>query len=322
MQYHEQSAWLGSLDPHMLGIEAGALKTAAATPAVILIRGDCGTGKTALARLLHQNSPRAKRLFVPIHCVANPDFLSEAGSESGDIGFDLVDRVRGGTLFIKEIGALSALGQGRLLRLVDSSEIRSAGDSKPRRIDMRLIASTSGDLEAMGEAGKFLPELFHRVNVVRLDLPTLNARLAQLPDIAKRLLEDIAKIHKRQPPEIEVQALTELENYHWPGNIRQLRSVLERAVVFTPEGEAIRSQNLALPRRGASKAAKIAAAAPQNKDFHALSLEEYFQSFVIEHQGSMSESDLAKKLGISRKSLWERRRRLNIPRVDKANKEH
>ena len=327
MRYHDQISWLEKHGPSILGIDPDTLSTVAATPAVILIQGDCGTGKTALARLLHQHSPRAKRLFIPLHCAANPDLVSES-NKANDIGIDLVDRVRGGTLFIREIGALSKLGQGRLLRLVDSYEIRGTGDNKPRRIDMRLIASTSCDLEALHREGKFLPELFYRFNVVHLRLPTLRRRPEKLPELAQHLLEDICREHKRPVLEIKAKALAALGDYHWPGNVRQLRNVLEQAVVFTPEDANIDADALKLPARASQPSpeqTEVESGIVKNDediDFRALSLEEYFQSFVIEHQGSMTENDLAKKLGISRKSLWERRRRLNIPRAGKASKEN
>jgi two-component system response regulator HydG len=306
----------------------------APTSATVLVLGETGTGKELAARAIHQESPRASNALVSVNCAAIPETLIEAelfGHEKGaftgaaSMREGLVAAADGGTLFLDEIGELPLEAQARLLRVLQEGEVRPIGAVESRKVDVRLIAATHRDLAKLAREGKFREDLYYRVNVVQLKLPPLRERgkdiLALAETFVKRYCAELGKPQLSLSPEA-VQAIT---TYTWPGNIRELENAIQRAVILCEHETEIAHDQLAIdldlvrvdadeeaetPREQRSRASR-----EPNED---LSLEDYFQRFVLEHQDSMSETELARKLGVSRKCLWERRQRLGIPRTKPA----
>ncbi len=287
----------------------------------VLIHGESGTGKELVARALHEQSPRRQAPLISVNCAAIPESLIESelfGHEKGaftgaqQLRKGLVEAADGGSLFLDEIGELPLDAQARLLRLLQEKEVRRLGATQSRTIDVRLIAATHRNLKQMASAGQFREDLFFRLNVVELNLPPLRERGDDILDIAHALLIRTIGRLGSTPLHFSADAISAMSRYHWPGNIRELENAIERAVILC-EGPEISPELLAIdfprPLEPGNPEAIVSSDPPAG-----LSLEDYFQHFVLEHQDQMSETELAQKLGISRKTLWERRQRLGIPR--------
>jgi two-component system, NtrC family, response regulator AtoC len=215
-------------------------------PSTVLVTGESGTGKELVARLVHHDSPRAAQAFVAVDCAAIPESLLESelfgharGAFTGATGErrGLFEEADGGTMLLDEIGELPVSLQVKLLRVLQEGEIRRVGESTPRRVDVRVIAATSRDLEAEVAAGRFRADLFYRVNVVRLHLPPLRERREDIPELAHAMVQrfnDRLGLHVRG---VAPAAMRLLIDYPWPGNVRELENVVERAMVLadTPE---------------------------------------------------------------------------------------
>lgn len=287
----------------------------------VLIHGESGTGKELVARALHEQSPRRQAPLISVNCAAIPESLIESelfGYEKGaftgaqQLRKGLVEAADGGSLFLDEIGELPLDAQARLLRLLQEKEVRRIGATQSRTIDVRLIAATHRNLKQMASNGQFREDLFFRLNVVELNLPPLRERGDDILEIAQALLTRTIGRLGSTPLQFSADAIRAMTHYHWPGNIRELENAIERAVILC-EGLEISPELLAIdiPRQVVSPPIDpLTSLEPPT----GLSLEDYFQHFVLEHQDQMSETELAQKLGISRKTLWERRQRLGIPR--------
>jgi DNA-binding NtrC family response regulator len=282
----------------------------APTDTTVLIRGESGTGKELVARALHDKSPRAQAPIVAVNCATIPEGLVESelfGHEKGAFTGaarahrGLVEAADGGTLFLDEIGELTPAAQSRLLRVLQDGEIRRVGATGSRRVDVRLVAATHRDLEQMVRDGRFREDLYYRLKVMEITLPPLRDRREDIPVLARFLLDKTCQRLRRPSPGLTEEALAALGRHDWPGNVRELENAIERAVILA-DGQDISSQHLALTAHDPS------GAGPE------LSLDEYFRQFVLDNQGHMTETELARRLGISRKALWERRTRMGIPR--------
>jgi two-component system response regulator AtoC len=217
---------------------------AAAADSVVLFTGESGTGKELLARRLHALSPRSSGPFVKVNCAAVPlemwesEFFghrkgSFAGAASDRDGrFQLADR---GTLFLDEVGAMPYAGQAKLLRAVQDGEFERLGDEQPTRVDVRVVASTNSDLEAEVQQGRFRPDLFYTLNVVRIAVPPLRERREDIPILARHFGDRIAQRLGRPAPQLAPPVLARLAAYPWPGNVRELRNVIERAMILDPD---------------------------------------------------------------------------------------
>ncbi|PWW38978.1 two-component response regulator CbrB [Chromohalobacter israelensis] len=303
------------------------IRKTAPADVTVLVQGESGTGKELVARALHRQSRRAKAPLICVNCAAIPETLIESelfghekgaftGANSARTG--LVEAADGGTLFLDEIGELPLDAQARLLRVLQEGEIRRIGSVETRYVDVRLIAATHRDLQSLSRSGEFRLDLYYRLNVMQIDLPPLRERDDDILAIAKILLERACARHARPGLRLSRAARRDILGYAWPGNVRELENALERGVILA-EGHLIHPDDLGLPSERASRATPPSAEPPHSSDDEAsldddLSLEDYFQHFVLEHQAQMSETELAQKLGISRKCLWERRQRLGIPR--------
>ncbi|MCA1593926.1 MAG: sigma-54 dependent transcriptional regulator [Acidobacteria bacterium] len=219
-------------------------RAVADTNATVLLTGENGTGKEVLARAIHEESSRASGPFVAVSCAALPESLIESelfGHEKGSFTgatqarkgrFELAD---GGTLFLDEIGELSTAVQVKLLRILQERAFERVGGTRTLEVDIRLIAASHRDLEREAEAGTFRRDLFYRLNVVPLHLPPLRERREDVPLLAAHFAAKAAEKHKRATPELESALLEALQEYDWPGNIRELENVIERLVVLTGE---------------------------------------------------------------------------------------
>jgi DNA-binding NtrC family response regulator len=224
------------------------MRRVAPTRSSVLIVGESGTGKELVASALHLNSPRAAERFLAINCGAIPNDILESelfGHERGaftgaltrKIGkFELAHR---GTLFLDEIGELSPALQVKLLRVLEERKIMRVGGSDLIEVDFRLIAATHRDLDKMVEDGKFREDLYYRLKVVTLPVPPLRERDGDLPLLVDFYLEQLAAEHGRSEVRLTPTALDALCRYRWPGNVRQLRNVLESLVIFGSDGQAI-----------------------------------------------------------------------------------
>ncbi|RFA27734.1 response regulator [Alkalilimnicola ehrlichii] len=288
----------------------------APTDTTVLILGESGTGKELVARAVHEHSRRSEAPLVAVNCAAIPDTLIEAelfghekGAFTGAVGTrqGLVEAADGGTLFLDEIGELPLTAQARLLRVLQEGEIRRVGSANARKVDIRLVAATHRDLEKMVEQQQFREDLYFRIHVMEIRLPPLRERGEDIESLAQFLLDKACRRQHRPPMQFHTDTLAVLRQYEWPGNVRELGNVIERAVILA-ESQLVTTELLGLPQTTHSEA-----------DSHLdLSLEDYFREFVLTNQDQMTETELAKKLGISRKALWEKRQRLNIPRARHA----
>lgn len=287
----------------------------APTEATVLVLGESGTGKELVARAVHKQSGR-RGAFVPVNCASIPETLLESelfghekGAFTGAIARKdgLVHAAEGGTLFLDEIGELTQAAQARLLRMLQQREVRRVGARTAEAVDIRLIAATHRDLPALVERGEFRADLYFRLHVVEIELPPLCARKNDILPLAEVFISRATAKLGRPPLELEPRAAESLQRYKWPGNVRELQHAVERAVILHESGP-ITEELLGLPGSDGSNGNAPGAAGDDP------SLEGYLRRFVLSHQHELSETELAKRLGISRKTLWERRQRLGIPR--------
>ena len=221
----------------------------APTDSAVLLLGESGTGKELVARAIHERSPRADRPFVPIHCGALPRevfeselFGHEKGAFTGAVATKpgLVELADGGTLFLDEIGEMESDSQVKVLRALETSKFFRVGGTRPRRVDVRLVAATNRDLAEAMKSGEFRQDLYYRINTITLRLPPLRDRRDDIALLAQHFLEAKSAFGaKRLAP----AALAALEGYAWPGNVRELLHAIERAVILT-KGDEIQPEDL------------------------------------------------------------------------------
>jgi len=216
------------------------LETVAATTSTILITGETGTGKEVVARAIHHNSPRRQARFVALNCSAIPETLLEAeifghvrGAFTGAIGNrqGRLEQAHKGTLFLDEVGTMSAALQMKLLRVLQEREFERVGDSHTIKVDVRVIAATNSDLLRMVEDGEFREDLYYRLNVIPVQIPPLRDRREDIPLLVQHFLDKLCDAS--QPPvTVSQEAMRRLMAYGWPGNVRQLENAIERAMAF------------------------------------------------------------------------------------------
>jgi formate hydrogenlyase transcriptional activator len=218
-----------------------AVDKVAATDSMVLILGETGTGKELIARAIHKRSPRSSRAFIRVNCAAIPTKLIASelfGHEKGAFTGALERRIGrfeaadGGTLFLDEIGDLPAETQVTLLRVLQEREFERIGSTKPVQIDVRVLAASNRDLAADVEEGYFRRDLYYRLNVFPVNVPPLRERIEDIPLLAEYLVQRYAKKAGKKITTIDRRTLEMLQNYDWPGNIRELQNVIERAVIL------------------------------------------------------------------------------------------
>jgi two-component system, NtrC family, response regulator HydG len=315
----------------------------APTSATVLVHGETGTGKELVARAIHDESDRAGKSLISVNCAAIPETLIESelfGHEKGaftgaaSTREGLVAAADGGTLFLDEIGELPLEAQARLLRVLQEGEVRPIGAVESRKVDVRLIAATHRNLRKLAQEGRFREDLYYRINVVQLTLPPLRDRGRDILTLAEHLLTRFCQDMNKPTLSLSPETIQAVTTYTWPGNVRELENAIQRAVILCEDEHEISHDLLAIDldlvkveideepstpyaaaqsfvTRSSAPVTPMHSNTDPNED---LSLEDYFQRFVLEHQDTMSETELARKLGVSRKCLWERRQRLGIPR--------
>jgi len=228
------------------------MERAAAYKSTVLLTGESGTGKEVLARAIHAQSPRREAAFVAVNCGAIPDTLLESelfghakgaftGAHRANRGLFL--EADGGTLFLDEIGELPTSLQVKLLRVLQEEEVRPVGESKPRSVDVRVVAATARDLDEEVREGRFREDLFYRLNVVRLDVPPLRERPKDVPLLADHFVEHFRSSLGKPVQGLADDALERLVAYGWPGNVRELENVIERAMILA-DGDRITLREL------------------------------------------------------------------------------
>lgn len=301
--------------PPIIALRA-RMKKLAPSEATVLVLGHSGTGKELVARGLHRASPRANGPFVAVNCAAIPENLVESelfGHQKGAFTGatttrqGLVQSAEGGTLFLDEIGELPQNVQARLLRFLQTGEVRVVGTSRTQVVKTRLVAATHRDLALEAKQGTFRDDLYFRLRVLEIRVPSLFERG---PDdillLARAFLRPAATRAGVEVPALSPAAENALLAHTWPGHVRELENAIERAVVFAENGW-VEPEHLQLDD------VTPIPEAPSSSSTD-LSLGEYFKKSVLEHQANLSETELAKRLGVSRKTLWERRQRMGLPR--------
>jgi DNA-binding NtrC family response regulator len=293
------------------------VKLVAPSRATVLVEGESGTGKELIAQAVHQSSPRSRAAFVAVHCAALSENLLESeifGHERGAFTGATERRVGrfesadGGTLFLDEIGEISASTQVKLLRFLETRTIERVGGTKPLELDVRLVAATNRNLEALVKEGKFREDLFFRLNVVRIVMPPLRDRRDDIGTLLGHYIQVFATEHGLPAVALEPGALHTLEHYAWPGNIRELRNFCENLVV-TRRGGSLTEYDLDPKYRGTvepvASAAGGTSGVPPASAPSSLSVEEnekrLLREALIKARGNRTQA--AQLMGISRRTL-------------------
>jgi DNA-binding NtrC family response regulator len=281
----------------------------------ILILGETGTGKELFTRAIHFNSSRRNKPFIPINCSAIPDNLLESelfghvkgaftGATQSQRG--LFEEADSGTVFLDEIAELNPALQAKLLRVIDDHEIRPVGSTQSRKVDIRIIAATNKDLVKAVKEGLCREDLYYRLNVVTLNLPPLREHPEDILLLAKHFLSIYAQEIGKPIRGFHEKAVRLLTDYPWPGNVRELQNIIERAVLIT-DRDIIYPEHL--PEGMKTTNPHILEALDKS-----LSIENYTKQFIERYQSSLTEQKLAEKLGITRKALWEKRKKWDLTR--------
>jgi len=283
---------------------------AAQTPSTVLITGDCGTGKELFAQAIHNASSRWYQPFININCAAIPSELAESelfgyeggaftgASKHGKPGrFELADK---STIFLDEIGDMPLPLQSKLLRIIQEKEVMRIGGLHPKKIDVRIIAATNQDLQKLCREGKFRQDLYYRLKVISLNIPPLRSHPDDIPILVNHFIEMYSKANHKQIKGISKEAMNFLQNYDWPGNIRELGNVIERAVLFCKD-KIIRLDDLGISSNG-----NTIESIESGPDICSLSGVE--KETILKALKAMNgnKSKTAKLLGISRSTLYKK----------------
>jgi len=287
------------------------LSLVSSTNATILIQGESGTGKELIARAVHRNSLRAEKDLIIVNCAALPEGLVETelfGHEKGAFTSAVAKKegkfelANGSTIFLDEIGDLNLTTQAKLLRAIQEKEFERVGGTKTLKVDVRIIAATNKDLVMEVEAKRFREDLFHRLNVVAIQLPALRERKEDIPPLCDFFIQRYNKENYRNVEGLSPLSLDMMTRYNWPGNIRELENVIERAVIvckqpfiqpehLPPSIHSVSFESLEIPFKGTELKLKVME-------------KQAIQETLDELNGNKSKT--AQKLGISRKSLYNK----------------
>lgn len=295
------------------------IKKLARSQAPVYISGESGTGKELVARLIHDEGPRSDREFVAVNCGAIPEQLMESeffGYKKGSFTGATTDKdglfqaANGGTLFLDEVAELPLPMQVKLLRVIQEKSVRSLGSNKEQPIDVRILSATHKDLSQLVKEGKFRQDLFYRINVIEIHIPSLRDRAADIPVLAEHLLDKLARANNAPSVRLSPAALRALQSYAFPGNVRELENILERAVTLC-EGDELSVDDLALPTTGDE-------AAPVDAGRDAVSLESKLDNVEKDaimkalEQTRYNKTAAAKVLGITFRALRYRLKKLGL----------
>jgi two-component system, NtrC family, nitrogen regulation response regulator NtrX len=247
-----------------------AVQRAAPTNATVLLLGESGVGKELVARTIHRNSPRAGQRFIQVNCAAIPEELIESelfGHEKGSftgatekqIGkFEQGDR---GTIFLDEIGDMSARTQAKVLRVLQEQEVERLGSARTIKVDVRVIAATNKNLEEAIQRGEFRDDLYFRLNVIPILVPPLRERREDIPQLVQHFAKRTSEEHNLKPKRFDPRAIEAMQRYRWRGNIRELRNSIERLMIMSP-GDVVRVEDLPAEIRGESSSRVASVAEP------------------------------------------------------------
>lgn len=300
-------------ESHALKNVISEVQKIADTRSNVLLLGETGTGKELFARVIHNNSARRAMPFVPINCSAIPENLLETelfghvrGAFTGAVmnKKGLLEEADGGTVFLDEIGDMSLTLQVKLLRVLEDHAIRPVGSTKSVQVDLRFITATNKDLKVAVQEGRFREDLYYRINVITIDIPPLRNRREDIGPLVSFYVEKYCREMGRQVLAVAPEALEVMMEYSWPGNVRELQNAIERAVLIC-DSDTIRPEHL--PEGLHSKAT-----VQEDVFDKKLSIEDYTKAFILRHQAHYNEKQLAEMLGITRKSLWEKRKKWGL----------
>jgi DNA-binding NtrC family response regulator len=298
----------------------------------VLITGESGTGKELVARAIHVGSLRSSAVFLPYNCTTTTRDLADSqlfghrrGSFTGAVNdqLGLVRTATGGTLFLDEIGDIPLDVQPKLLRFLEQGEIMPIGETRPQRVDVRVLAATNADLEQRVAEGKFREDLYYRLTVIKIVIPPLRDRREEIPHLTSLFLREASERLGKPDVFLTAETLELLAQYWWPGNVRQLRNEIQRAVALGQAGLGIGPEHLSPEIVSASIRPRGATVAPSASDAFgsrtpAASLAEAVDSLereIIEatlHQSSGNISEAARTLGLTRRGLYLKLRRLGF----------
>ncbi|HSR50825.1 MAG TPA: sigma-54 dependent transcriptional regulator [Acidobacteriota bacterium] len=296
------------------------IEYAAPTEGRVLIYGENGTGKELVARLLHLRSKRSGRAFVEVNCAALPEDLIEAelfgsvkgaytgASESREGKFAAAHR---GTLFLDEVGDMSLKSQAKVLRVLEEQRFHPVGANQASEVDVRVIAATNKDLEALIQEGSFREDLFFRLNVLPFEVPPLRQRSEDVPALFEFFMDRFSRHYGRPPKAISPQALDRLQSYAWPGNVRELKNMVERLAIMIP-GEQVELSDLPRGIRRASRA-ESSEADGQPRNFQQ-AREEFERRYILEklEENDDNVSRTAAAIGMERTHLHRKLKALGI----------
>ncbi len=303
----------------MQGIRAKIDKLAR-SQAPVYISGESGSGKELVARLIHQQSSRSDHAFVAINCGAIPHELMESeffGHKKGSFTGAVSDKkgffqaAEGGTLFLDEVADLPLSLQVKLLRAIQEKKVRPVGDQQEIPVDIRLLSATHRNLNDMVQDGSFRQDLYYRINVIDLHVPPLRERPGDIPLLVDHILTKLTGANKQDQPALSPSALTALRHYHFPGNVRELENILERALALY-DGNTIESDDLNLPKDVYHETK------PEDFDSTAGSLEEHLEKIerkaitLALEDNKWNKTAAAKQLGLSFRSLRYRLKQLDM----------
>ncbi|MDR4507499.1 MAG: sigma-54 dependent transcriptional regulator [Candidatus Brocadiaceae bacterium] len=293
------------------------------TESTVLVTGESGTGKELIARAIHYNSHRKEHPFVIINCGALPENLQESelfghikGAFTGAIKdkVGLLQQAQKGTVFLDEIGEMSQSTQVKLLRFLQDGEIRPVGGNKAIHLDTRIIAATNENLEKAVGLGRFRKDLFYRINVIRIHLPLLMERREDIPLLVEYFLENIINKCKKERRVFSREAMQALIDYDWPGNIRELQNIIERAVALS-KNEVIHVDELPLPLGGIAVIRdNDQVETGKRKSFIVTTLAEQEKKAIVEAMNKYggNQTKVAQVLGISTTTLWRKIKKYRI----------
>jgi two-component system, NtrC family, response regulator PilR len=290
----------------------------ARSQAPVHISGESGTGKELVAKLIHESGPRSDGPFVPVNCGAIPSDLMESelfghkrGTFTGAVSdkTGLIQSAEGGTLFLDEIADLPLHMQVKLLRVIQEKAVRPVGEQREVGVDVRVLSATHKNLSQLVAEGKFREDLFYRVNVIELRVPSLRERPEDVPELAESILKRLGKRMKATPPILGKDAIAAMKSYAFPGNVRELENILERAITLSFSGE-ISAGDIQLRSRSSSPTTSLASSSAPLGDH----LEEIERAAIIKalEQSRYNKTAAAKALGMSFRALRYRIKKLGI----------
>jgi two-component system, NtrC family, nitrogen regulation response regulator NtrX len=292
------------------------ISVVAPTDGRVLIYGESGTGKELVARAIHAQSRRAAAPLVEVNSAAIPEELIESelfghvkgaftGATAAKKGkFELAD---GATLFLDEVGDMSAILQSKVLRVLEEQRFAPVGSDTAITVDVRVIAATNKRLDIEIEQGKFRQDLFYRLNVIPFELPPLRERLEDVPLLVEHFNQKFSRAYGREPKHFGIEAVEELQNYFWPGNVRELKNTVERVVIMHP---AVKVTAKNLPPHGTEEAPAASFRFPSFKEATDAYHREFIQKKLAEAEGNVSRA--AELMGVDRSHLYRRMRTLGI----------